>query len=147
MVLVLLILWPLAEIFVAIEVAQAIGVLFMLLLLIAGWPIGSWVLRSRGRAAWRRLGDAVASGQAPAKEVANGALIVLGGVLLMIPGFISDALALAALFPPSRALLRRILLSNLRSRFVVYATQVGRQPTSYDVDSTARDVDQPELRR
>jgi UPF0716 protein FxsA len=146
MVLVLLILWPLAEIFVAIEVAQQIGVLLMLLLLIAGWPIGSWVLRSRGRAAWRRLGDAVASGRSPGREVLNGALIVAGGMLLMIPGFISDAVALAALFPPSRALLRRVLEHNLRSRFVVYATQVGRQPEPYDVDSTARDVDPPQLR-
>ena len=56
--LLLLILWPVAEVYVAIKVAEAIGVAAMLLLLIAGWPVGSWALRSQGRAAWRRSGPA-----------------------------------------------------------------------------------------
>ena len=47
-----LILWPLAEIYVAIRIAEAIGWAAMLLLLIAGWPVGAWALRAGGRAAW-----------------------------------------------------------------------------------------------
>lgn len=142
--LAVLILWPLAEIFVAIKVGESIGVLWTLLLLIAGWPIGAWALRSRGRAAWRRLSMAVSEGRAPGREVLNGALVVIGGLLLMIPGFITDVLGILALAPPTRALMRGVLVRNLRSRVMVSAVRFGRRP--YDVDSTARDLDQPQLR-
>ena len=104
MALLLLILWPIAEIYVAILVAEAIGVLPMLLLLIVSWPLGLLALRSQGRVAWRRLGDAVAAGRSPGREVLNGALVVLGGMLMLVPGFITDVLgALLLLPPPARA--------------------------------------------
>lgn len=146
MLLVLLICWPIAEVVVAIEVARAIGVLPMLLALIASWPIGSWALRARGAAAWRRLGEAVAASRPPGREVLDGAMIVVGGLLLIIPGFITDAFGAFLLLPPTRALLRRLLARNLNSRIVMRATRFGRPPVSYDVDSTATDIDQPRLR-
>jgi UPF0716 protein FxsA len=141
----LLICWPVAEVFVAIEVANAIGVLAMLLLLIASWPIGSWALRSQGRAAWRRLGDAVAASRPPGREVLDGALVLVAGILMIIPGFITDAVGAALLLRPVRALTRGLLVRNLQSRFVVRATRFGRRPPQYDVDSTASDVDPPRL--
>lgn len=144
--LLLLICWPVAEVFVAIEVAHAVGVLVMLLLLIASWPIGSWALRAQGRAAWRRLGEAVAASKPPGKEVLNGALVVAGGVLLIVPGFITDAVGACLLLPPTRALMRRLLVRNLRSRLVLGVTRVRRAPSPYDVDSTATEIDQPQLR-
>lgn len=142
--LLLLLIWPIAEVYVVIKVAEAIGVLYTLLLLLAAWPLGSWALRSQGRAAWRRLASAVAEGRPPGREVLNGAMIVAGGVLLMVPGFITDALGLALLLRPTRAVLRRALVRNFQSRFVVRT--VGATSRAYDVDSTARDVDQPQLR-
>jgi UPF0716 protein FxsA len=141
--LLLLIAWPVAELYVVIRVAEAIGFLFTLLLLIAAWPVGWWVVRSQGRAVWRRLQVAVAEGRAPTKEVLDGALVIVGGTLLIVPGFISDALALLLLLPPTRALIRLALRRNLHSRFVVRA--VGATGRPYDVDSTAKDVDQPRL--
>jgi UPF0716 protein FxsA len=148
MVLILLFLigWGLAELFVAIAVAQAIGVLETVLLLIVTWPIGVWALRTQGGAAWRRLSAAVAEGRPPGREVLDGALIVIGGVLLIIPGFISDLVGALALLPPTRSLLRRPLERNLQSRVVVRATRFGTSGRPYDVDSTATDVDPPELR-
>ncbi len=143
LVLLLLILWPIAELFVVVEVANAIGFWYMLLLLIAAWPIGWWVARSQGRRAWRQFQAAVAEGRAPTREVLNGALVVVGGVLLMVPGFISDAFGLLLLLPPVRALLRLPLGRSLRNRFVVRA--VGGTARPYDVDSTARDIDEPRL--
>jgi UPF0716 protein FxsA len=139
--LVLLILWPIAEVFVAIKVAEAIGALFTLLLLIAGWPVGTWALRSRGRAAWLRLSDAVAAGRAPGREVMDGALVLIGGVLMIIPGFITDVLGIWLLLAPTRALARRLLVANLHSRLVVRATGFARAPSAYDVESTATDVE------
>jgi UPF0716 protein FxsA len=144
--LLLLICWPVAEVFVAIKVAGAIGVLATLLLLIASWPVGTWALRSRGRAAWRRLGEAVAARRPPGREVLDGALVLLGGMLMIVPGFITDAFGALLLLPPTRALMRRVLVRNLQSRIVVRATAFTRGATPYDVESTATDVDQPRLR-
>jgi UPF0716 protein FxsA len=144
MALLLLILWPVAEVYVAIKVADWIGLLPMLLLLVAGWPLGLWALRSQGRVAWRRLGDAVGAGRAPGREVLNGALVLLGGLLMLVPGFITDVLGAVLLLPPTRALARATLERNLQSRFVVRATSLGGRH-AYDVDSTATDVDQPQL--
>jgi UPF0716 protein FxsA len=147
MAFLLLICWPIAEILVAIEVARAIGILPTLLLLIAGFPLGAWALHSRGRAAWRRLGDAVSARRPPGREVLDGALIVIGGVLLMVPGFITDALGVLLLLAPMRTLTRGLLARNLQSRLIVTATRGGRPRRSDDVDSTARDIDGPRLPR
>ncbi len=75
----------------------------------------------------------------------DGVLVLVGGLLLIVPGFISDVLGALALLPPTRALLRRALARNLQSRFVVSATRFGNASRPYDVDSTATDVDQPQL--
>jgi UPF0716 protein FxsA len=143
---ILFILWPLAEIFVAVEVARAIGVLWTVLLLLAGWPLGAWALRSEGRAAWRRLSEAVALGRPPGREVLDGALVLAGGALLMVPGFVTDVIGLILLLAPSRALMRGVLVRNLQSRVVRRATGANRGRERDDVDSTASDVGQPRLR-
>jgi UPF0716 protein FxsA len=144
-VVLVFVLWAALELFVAIKVADAIGVLATVVLLLLSWPIGSWALRSRGRAAWRRLGEAVAAGRSPGREVLDGVLVLLGGVLLIVPGFIADVLGVLALLPPTRALMRRGLARNLQSRLVVTATRFSGGSRPYDVDSTATDVDQPQL--
>jgi UPF0716 protein FxsA len=146
LVLLLLILWPVAELFVAIKVAEAIGVLLTVLLLVIGWPLGIWLAKAEGRAAWRRLSAAVAQGRPPGREVIDGALVLAGGVLLIVPGFITDAFGLLLLLPPTRALARRGITRNFQSRLVVAATGFrGPPPSSYDVDSTASDVDGTQL--
>jgi UPF0716 protein FxsA len=143
--LLLLILWPVAELFVAIKVAEAIGVLLTVVLVVIGWPIGMWLARTEGRAAWRRLSLAVAEGRPPGREAIDGALILAGGVLLMVPGFITDVLGLV-LLAPTRALARRAIARNFQSRLVRSATRFSRAPRSgYDVDSTAADIDQTQL--
>lgn len=146
MVVVLIpLVWLALELFVAIRVADLIGVPYTILLLILSWPLGAWALRSQGGAAWRRLSAAVTAGRSPGREVLDGVLILIGGLLLIVPGFISDVLAVCALLPPTRALLRGGLTRHLQSRFVVRATRYGGGARSYDVDSTATDVDQSQL--
>jgi UPF0716 protein FxsA len=139
------IVWLLVELFVVVQVANAIGVLYTILLLIVSWPLGAWALRTQGGAAWRRLSAAVSAGRSPGAEVLDGALILLGGLLLIVPGFISDLLGAVALLPPTRSLLRGQLARNLQSRFVIGATRFGTASRPYDVDSTATDVDQAQL--
>jgi len=108
--------------------------------------LGLWLAKTEGRAAWRRLSSAVAAGRPPGREAIDGALILVGGVALMIPGFITDAIGLFLLLPPMRKLAGLALARNFRSRLVVAATRFSRSPGStYDVDSTATDVDQRQL--
>jgi UPF0716 protein FxsA len=141
------IVWLIAELFVAIKVADAIGVLLTVILLIASWPIGGWLMRAEGRTALRRLSEAIAAGRPPGKEVLNGALAVAGGVLLIVPGFITDVLGLALMFAPTRSLARRVLVRNFQSRIVLRAARFRDASRPYDVDSTATDIDSAQLHR
>src|SRR5581483_1626991 len=117
----------------------------MLLLLVVSWPLGTWALRSEGGAAWRRLSAAVSAGRSPGREVLDGALVLIGGLLLIVPGFLSDLVGICALLPPSRALLRGRIARHLQNRFVLRATRAGGVGRADDIDSTATDVDQSQL--
>ena len=99
----LFILVPIAEIFVIIQVGQAIGALPTVAILIVDSIIGAWLLRSQGRRAWAAFRDALAAGRVPHREILNGALVIVGGAFLLTPGFISDGVGLLLLIPPSRA--------------------------------------------
>jgi UPF0716 protein FxsA len=71
-------------------------------------------------------------------------LVLLGGLLLIIPGFITDALGLVLLLPPSRIAVRALLARNAQSRFVTRAVRFSGG--AYDAEATATDIDQPQLR-
>jgi UPF0716 protein FxsA len=120
-----------------------------MVLLIASIPLGSWALRAQGRAVWRRLAATISAGRAPGKEVLDGVLVLLGGLLLMIPGFITDVVGLIMLTPLTRIPLRRLLARHSRSRIVTQTVRFASRGQSYDVDSTAADIDvsRPRLRR
>jgi UPF0716 protein FxsA len=144
--LLLLILWPVAELFVAIKVAEVIGVLLTVILLLVGWPVGMWLTKAEGRAAWRRLSAAVTAGRPPGREVIDGALVLVGGFLLIVPGFITDGVGLLLLLAPTRWVARGAITRNFQSRLVVAATRFSGAPRSdYDVDSTATDLDRTQL--
>jgi UPF0716 protein FxsA len=104
-----LILVPIAELYVIIQVGEAIGVWPTLLLLLLDAIVGSWLLKHEGRAAWRRFNQALAEKRIPAAEVADGFLVILGGALLIAPGFITDIFGILFLIPPTRALARKVL--------------------------------------
>jgi UPF0716 protein FxsA len=104
---VLFILVPLAELAAIIVVGKTIGVLATLLLLLGFSLAGAWLAKRQGMVAWRRFQLALAEGRAPTREVADGAMVLLAGALLLIPGFLTDVLGLLLLIPVSRAVLRR----------------------------------------
>jgi UPF0716 protein FxsA len=137
---ILFIVVPIAELAVIIQVGQEIGVWWTIALLVADSIVGSVLMRSQGRVAWRRFNAAVQEGRVPAREVLDGALVVFGGLLLLTPGFLTDALGLVLLIPPTRALVRRLLVRRLEVRMVAAANRPRRRH-SYDVDGTATDVD------
>jgi UPF0716 protein FxsA len=142
---------PIAELYVIIQVGEAIGVWWTLALLVADSVLGSMLLRTQGRAAWRRFNTTLAAGRPPAKEVMDGGLVIFGGAFLITPGFITDVLGVLLLFPPTRALFRRLLVRRYARRLVVglagRATQRdSRARRDYDVEGTAHEVDPPHLR-
>jgi UPF0716 protein FxsA len=112
----LFIVVPIAELYVIIQVGQAIGVLPTLALLIADALLGSILLRHQGRAAWVRFNRALAENRIPHKEVFDGVLIIFGGALLLTPGFITDIFGLILLIPPTRALIRAFASRMVRRR-------------------------------
>src|SRR5918912_1866913 len=118
LLLVLFIAVPIAELAVIIQVGQAIGVWWTIALLIADSVLGSVLMRSQGRAAWRRFNAAIAEGRPPAREVLDGVLVSFGGALLLTPGFLTDVLGLLFLIPPTRALVRRVLVRRFSDRMV-----------------------------
>ena len=107
---------PVAELWVIVQVSGEIGVIPTLLLLLAVSVAGAWLLKQQGIATWRRLQDTMASGQIPTKEVTDGALILLGGALLLTPGFLSDVVGLVLLLPASRSALKGVVRRYLGRR-------------------------------
>jgi UPF0716 protein FxsA len=147
LLVILLILMPIAELYVIVRVAELIGVLPTLALLLAGALLGALLLRLQGRGAWRRFNAALAARRFPGREVADGLMIAAGATLLLIPGFITDVFGLILLVPPARAIARRLMRTYLGRRFVVLGvadqTMRGREGGSsrpYDFDATAEEV-------
>ncbi|HEX3733907.1 MAG TPA: FxsA family protein [Solirubrobacterales bacterium] len=143
---ILFIVVPIAELYVIIQVGEAIGVLPTLALLLLDALLGSLLLRHQGRGAWRRFNAALAERRFPGKEVADGLLIVVGGTLLLAPGFLTDIVGVFLLIPPTRAIARAVLRRVTIGRFTVVgmAGPGGTGPAGstphYDYDVTAEEV-------
>src|SRR5919204_7038125 len=132
---------PIAELYVIIQVGGAIGVWWTILILIADSVLGSLLLRAQGRSVWRRFNTALAEGKMPHREVIDGVLVVFGGAFLITPGFLTDVLGLILLIPPTRSLVRRLLVRRLGRRISVGVA--GRSRVRYDVEGTAHEYEGP----
>lgn len=106
--------WAVLEIWLLVLVAGAAGGLTVFALLAGGVIAGAYVIKRAGRRAWQRLSGSFQQGAAPAAQQSSrdgegggNGLTMLGGLLLMVPGLISDVAGLLCLLPPTRALIRR----------------------------------------
>jgi UPF0716 protein FxsA len=157
LLVVLFILLPIAEIYVIVQVAQGIGILPTLALLIGDGFVGAALARSQGRTAWERFNRALAEGRVPARETFDGAMIILGGALLLTPGFITDVVGFCLLIPPTRSLVRG-LIARLARRRVAFAWRVAAPPPragrgpyggprrpgdAYDYEGSAQEITDP----
>jgi len=100
---------PIAEIWLLIQVGQVIGGWQTLILLIAMSLLGAWLVRREGRRSWLALNESLRSGRMPGRELADAGLVLVGGTLLLTPGFLTDALGLFFIIPLTRPLARRAL--------------------------------------
>jgi UPF0716 protein FxsA len=112
------VLVPIVEIYVIIQVGRAIGAWWTILLLIADSIFGSWLIAHEGRRAWQALTTALSSGRMPAKELADGALILVGGTLMLSPGFVTDVFGIALILPFTRPIARRLLTRVVSRRLL-----------------------------
>jgi UPF0716 protein FxsA len=117
-VAVLFVVVPLVEIYFIIQIGQAIGPWWTLLLLVADSILGAALLKREGAAAWRALRDALTSYRMPARELADGVLVLVGGTLLLTPGFVTDIFGFFFLLPFTRPLARRALTSVITRKFL-----------------------------
>ena len=154
--LLIFIVVPIVELAVIIEVGSQIGVWLTIAILIADSILGAMLMRSQGRVSWRRFNEALQVGRIPTREVLDGALVIFGGAFLLTPGFITDIIGIALLLPPTRAIVRRILVRRYADRMIVAARsragvsswpppRSGARPG--DVDGTAVDVESEKLPR
>ncbi|MFF3562720.1 FxsA family membrane protein [Streptomyces sp. NPDC002574] len=150
--------YALLEIWLLILVGRAAGGLTVLLLLVAGLVLGGLAIRNAGRSAWRSLSEAVRAATPPGqdgtaagrgtgedtKDTKNGkgkggaGALLTGGLLLMVPGLISDVAGLLFLFPPTRSLLTRLGGRALERRV---AARPQEQGSLGDLFRQARDAE------
>ena len=139
---------PIAELYLIYKVGDSIGILPTLALLALDSIIGSVLLRTQGRAVWRRFQATMQAGRMPHREVQDGVLVIFGGALLITPGFLTDVLGLLLLIPPTRALVRRFVMRALTRRAAARVSERGGRSDRgvWDVDGTATEVE-PEHQR
>ena len=120
---------PLVEIYVIIQIGQVIGAWWTILLLIADSVFGSWLVKREGGRAWQALGVALQEGRMPHKELADGILILVGGLLMLTPGFVLDIFGAICILPFTRPVGRRFLAGMISRRLVGVAYSTGGPQT------------------
>jgi UPF0716 protein FxsA len=109
-------LYLVIEIVALVALGSAIGLGWTLLVLLAGSVLGLWLARREGVRAAQALAEAVNNRQVPTAEVTDGMLVAAGGVLLFVPGLVTDLAGLLLVLPPTRALVRRRLVRAAEER-------------------------------
>jgi UPF0716 protein FxsA len=101
------------EIAVLIAIAQAIGLGWTILLVLATSTLGGWLLRREGARAWRHFRADVAEGRPPGNAATDGMLVFIGGILMLVPGFVTAVVGALLLIPPTRRVGRALVLRML----------------------------------
>lgn len=109
---------PLAEIWVILQVGQLVGPWWTIVLLVLDSMVGAWLIKREGGRAWQALRAALQNGRMPAREIADGALILIGGTLMLSPGFVLDVAGILLILPFTRPVARRLLTTVVERRLV-----------------------------
>jgi UPF0716 protein FxsA len=133
---------PLVEIYVLVLFAHAFGVLNTIALLVVCSVVGVWLARHEGFWVLARIRDSVAAGRMPTNDLIDGGLVLAAGLLLIVPGFVTDGFGLLLLFPPTRAIARTLVRRRLRVRVYGYGITgpAGRAPRRYEGPDDVIDV-------
>ena len=119
---------PMVEIYVLIQVGHEIGALWTIALLIAIAALGSALLRLEGLATLAKVQASMARGELPTAAILDGLVLLVAGVLMVTPGFVTDVFAFLLLLPPVRRVVGLALASRLMTRVEGRAAQGGVRP-------------------
>jgi len=114
---------PLVEIWTILQVGRVVGPWWTIALLVLDSIIGSWIIRREGGRAWAALREAITGGRMPAREIADAALILVGGTLMLSPGFVTDAVGILLILPLTRPFARRMLTTVVERRLLAMPLQ------------------------
>ncbi|NNL99428.1 MAG: FxsA family protein, partial [Gammaproteobacteria bacterium] len=109
---------PLLEVYLLIEIGSRIGALSTVALIVATAVLGAFLLRQQGLSTLARVRGSVDRGELPAIELIEGVILLLTAVLLLTPGFFTDAIGFAALMPPLRRQLAQSLAARMQFHIV-----------------------------
>jgi UPF0716 protein FxsA len=110
----LLLAVPIAELVVLVQVSGQLGLGTTIILLLLVSIVGVWVAKAAGLGVLRRMQSTVRAGRLPSNEVVDGFLVLVAGLLMVVPGFVTDGIAVLLLLPPTRAGVRGLLLRRVR---------------------------------
>lgn len=122
--LLLFLLTPAIELGLLIQVDKLIGFGPTIGLIIATGIAGSYLARREGVNTWKRLNQRLNAGELPGRELVDGVIILIAGALLVTPGVLTDFVGFLGLLPPTRALIRKILMRRFRSKMKEGSMQV-----------------------
>ena len=134
LLLVLFILVPIAELYVIIQVGEAIGFVETIGLLLLISFLGAWLAKRAGLGVLRRVRQQLDAGRVPAAELIDGFLVLLAGALLLTPGFLTDIVAIFLLIPPVRAAVRALLRRRFIGKVMLVRGSGQARPRPPDLD-------------
>lgn len=145
----LLVSVPLVELYVIVQVAGGLGVGQTILLLLAVSVVGAWMVRRSGLGVLNQIRTRLERGELPGNELVDGVLILVAGALMLTPGFLTDAVGLVLLFPPTRIAVRSVLVRRYSKRITATGWTSGpgapggrrRSGPTLDADSYPTDMD------
>jgi len=103
---------PFAEIYLLLQVGGIIGAFPTILLVVFTAVLGAWLLKQQGFVTFQRFQESLARGEIPAYEMIEGSIILVGGALLLTPGFITDIIGFACLIPQSRKIIAQYVIEH-----------------------------------
>jgi UPF0716 protein FxsA len=126
------ILVSVAEVWLLTAVGHIIGVPWTLAILFAEALVGAWLMHREGRKAWAALNNAYATGKMPTGQLADAALVLVGGIMLILPGFFTDVIGLFCLLPFTRPLARRLIGLILARQVAKQGLDIGVMRARFD---------------
>lgn len=122
---------PVLEIYLLIQAGSAFGAPTAIALCLLTGFVGAALARSQGARVVQRMQETVARGMMPAREILDGVMILIAGVVLLTPGFVTDAIGILLLLPPVRAVLRAYLTRRFAARLQAGAWQSRGQGATW----------------
>jgi UPF0716 protein FxsA len=110
----LILVVPIVELTLLVQIGGVIGFWPTVALVVLTALAGSFFIRHEGFSTWKRLNQKLATGSLPGDELLDGVIILVAGILLLTPGFLTDVVGVAGLFPPTRTWIRKKALQKLR---------------------------------